>query len=412
MRERLLIVGGGMVSVRLCEELTLRAPGRHAIAVVGAEPRPAYNRVLLSSLLAGEVNEPETMLRDAGWYARQGIKLLCGAKVEAIDSAAGQAALSDGRTLGFDRLVLATGSDPLRLPLPGADLPGVMTFRDLGDVERMREIARPGTQAVVIGGGLLGLEAAWGLKRRGAHVTVVHIMDRLMERQLDARGARVLKRLLERKGLRFALSAESTAIEGEGTISGLRLADGRFLPADLIVVAIGVRPNAALARAAGLACGRGIIVDDRMATSLPNVHAVGECAEHRGVVYGLVEPAYAQAAVLARVLAGEAASYCGTMLATNLKVSGVGVFSAGEVEGGPMDRTAVVEDAACGLYRKAVMRPDGRGGLRLAGAVLVGDIADAQWCRRLIAEGTEVSSIADDLVFGSRHCMPTLGNAA
>jgi nitrite reductase (NADH) large subunit len=412
MRERLLIVGNGMASVRLCEELAACAPGRHAVTVVGAEPRAGYNRVLLSSLLAGEVGEGETTLRDAGWYAAKGIRLVTGRRVTRIDTADGEAFLADGSALPFDRLVLATGSEPVRLPLPGTDLPGVMTFRDFGDVERMRATAGPGTRAIVIGGGLLGLEAAWGLSRLGARVTVVHIMDRLMERQLDARAALVLRRLLERKGVSFALSAESAAIEGTETVTGLRLRDGRLLPADLVVMAAGIRPVTALASAAGIACNRGIVVDDQMTAGLPHVHALGECAEHRGIVYGLVEPAYRQAEVLARRLAGEEARYEGTMLATNLKVSGVGVFSAGEVEAAPGDRVAVIEDRACGIYRKAVMRPDGRGGLALAGAILVGDTGDALWLKELVASAADVSSIADDLVFGEGRCLPALGKAA
>jgi nitrite reductase (NADH) large subunit len=412
MRERLLIVGNGMAGVRLCEELAARAPGRHAVTVVGAEARPGYNRVLLSSLLADEVSEAETTLRDAGWYAAQGIELFTGAKVSALDAAAGEAALDDGRRLAFDRVVLATGSDPMRLPLPGAELPGVMTFRDLCDVARMRAMARPGVRAVVIGGGLLGLEAAWGLRRMGADVTVVHLMDRLMERQLDGAGARILRRLLERKGLRFVLGADSAAIEGDESVAGLRLKDGRLLPAEMVVMAVGIRPNVSLARASGLAVGRGVVVDDRMAASLPRVHAIGECAEHRGVVYGLVEPAYRQAETLARTLAGEDAVYAGTMLSTNLKVSGVGVFSAGDMDGHDGARVAVVEDAARGLYRKAVIRPDGAGEMRLAGAILVGDIGDAIWCRNLIAGGADISDIADDLVFGSGLCGADVKEAA
>ncbi len=412
MRERVLIIGNGMASVRLCEELAARAPGRHAITVVGAEPQPGYNRVLLSSLLADEVCEAETTLRDAAWYAARGIELISGAKVEALDAAGRQAVLPDGRRLAFDRVVFATGSDPIRLPLPGADLPGVMTFRDLGDVARMRAMAQPGVRAVVIGGGLLGLEAAWGLKRLGADVTVVHLMDRLMERQLDGAGARILRRRLERKGLRFVIGAESAAIEGDAAVAGLRLKDGRRLPADMIVMAVGIRPNVALARAAGVAVGRGVIVDDRMAANLPNVHAIGECAEHRGVVYGLVEPAYRQAETLARVLAGEEAAYAGAMLATSLKVSGVGVFSAGDIDGEGGGRVAVVEDAARGLYRKVVMRPGRDGAMRLVGAILVGDIGDAVWCRDLIAAGSDISGIADDLVFGSGFCGQDLREAA
>jgi nitrite reductase (NADH) large subunit len=373
---------------------------------VGAEPRAAYNRVLLSSHLSGEADEADIALHDAGWYAANGIDLVTGARVVSVDRAAGSATLADGRVLAFDRVVFATGSDPIRLPLPGADLPGAMTFRDLEDVATMRGAAGEGRHAVVIGGGLLGLEAAWGLKRMGMEVTVVHLMDRLMERQLDPRGAQFLRKALERKGLRFALNADSEAIMGDGSVTGLKLKDGRVLPADLLVMAVGIRPNVTLAKAAGVAVGRGVLVDDAMSAT-GKAYALGECAEHRGVVYGLVEPAYQQAAVLAQNLAGDAASYGGTMLATNLKVSGVSVFSAGDFAGQPGDRIATIEDAARGLYRKVVLR-----GSHLAGAILVGDTADAIWYRDLIASGADVSGISDDIIFGRDHCAPAVAEAA
>jgi nitrite reductase (NADH) large subunit len=406
MRERLLIIGNGMASVRLCEELVTRCADRFTITVVGAEPRAAYNRVLLSSHLAGEADEADIALRDVNWYAANRIDLVTGVRVVSVDLAAGSAVLADGRVLAFDRVVFATGSDPIRLPLPGADLPGAMTFRDLDDVAAMRAASGDGRRAVVIGGGLLGLEAAWGLKRMGMEVTVVHLMDRLMERQLDPRGAQFLRKALERKGLRFALNADSDAIVGDLRVTALRLKDGRMLPADLVVMAVGIRPNVALARAAGIDCGRGVRVDDAMVAA-GKAHALGECAEHRGVVYGLVEPAYQQAAVLARNLAGETASYGGTMLATNLKVSGVSVFSAGDFAGEPGDRIATIEDASRGLYRKVVLR-----GSHLAGAIIVGDTADAIWYRDLIASGADVSACCDDIIFGRDHCAPAFAEAA
>ncbi len=260
------------------------------------------------------------------------------------------------------KLVLATGSEAVRLPLPGADLPGVLTFRDRADVAAILERSRPGARAVVIGGGLLGLEAAYGLKKAGAEVTVVHLMDRLMERQLDGPAADMLKGALEALGIEVVLNAESSAIQGRRKAGGLRLKDGRSIDADMIVMAVGIRPNAGLARLAELDVNRGIVVDDCMQSSEPGIYAIGECAEHRGTCYGLVEPAYEQARVLADHLAGGNASYAGSLLSTNLKVSGVSVFSAGDFAGGPETETDRAERPRPARYRKLVAqgRPAGR----------------------------------------------------
>ncbi|MDQ0468108.1 NAD(P)/FAD-dependent oxidoreductase [Labrys wisconsinensis] len=408
MTENLLIVGNGMASVRLCEELAARAPGRFAVTVVGAEPLPGYNRVLLSALLAGEVGEADIALCDTAWYAAQGIRLITGRRVEALDLPGRAATLSDGGGIGFDRLVLATGSTPIRLAVPGMDLPGVMTFRDLADLPALGAAARSGGRVAVIGGGLLGIEAAHALAKGGADVTLVHVTDRLMDRQLDVSAAAFLRRAVERKGIRLRLSAQTAAVDGAGRAEALVLADGERLPTDLVVVAVGVRPNVALAAAAGLPVGRGILVDDGLTTSLPFVHAVGECAEHRGMVYGLVEPAYDQVGVLARRLAGEAeALYGGTALSTNLKVSGVPVFSAGDVQGEAGTDAILLEDRGLGLFRKLVLRGD-----RLVGAVLVGEADDALWYRDLIRRGDDVAAIRDDLIFGRAFCDGAIREAA
>ncbi len=288
MSEPLVVIGNGMAAARLVEELGRVALGRYSVLVVGAEPHLAYNRVLLSSVLAGEMGREETELRPLSWWQRQGVTLVYGRKAIAIDRDRREVRLDDGRTLPYARLVLATGSDPIRLPKPGMDLPGVVTFRDHADVDAMLEAAGPTRRAVVIGGGLLGIEAASGLAAGGTRVTLVHLMDRLMERQLDAEAAGLLKAALEARGITVELGADTAAVTGEGRATGLRLADGRILPADLVVCAVGIRPNAGLAREAGLATGRGILVDDRLATSDPAIHAIGECAEHRGICYGLV----------------------------------------------------------------------------------------------------------------------------
>ena len=398
--ERLLIIGNGMASVRFCEELAARAPHRFAVTVVGAEPRAGYNRVLLSALLSGDVGEAGIALRDEGWYRAHGFRLITGRRVEALDLAARAATLSDGAKIAFDRVVFATGSTAFRLPVPGMSLPGVMTFRDFDDVPRLREAARERRRVAVIGGGLLGIEAAYGLAKGGAEVTLVHVMDRLMERQLDPRSASFLKRAIERKGVRVRLKAGTTAVTGETQAEGLVFADGSQLAADLVVVAVGVRPNVALAQVAGIGVGRGIKVDDELTADAPFVHAIGECAEHRGAVYGLVEPAYDQASVLARRLTGEArARYEGAALATNLKVSGVPVFSAGEIDCGPGVETMSFEDRAFGICKTLRLRDD-----RLVGAVLVGEADDALWYRDLIRQGADVTPFRESLIFGRAFC--------
>ncbi|MBD8908413.1 NAD(P)/FAD-dependent oxidoreductase [Methylorubrum zatmanii] len=396
VKERLVVVGNGMASLRFLERLTERAPGRYDVTVVGAEPVAAYNRVLLSSLLGGEVDEAACGFRPLSWYEEQGIRLVTGAPVTEIDRANRLAIVGETHVLPYDRLVLAVGSLPIRLPLPGIDLPGVLTFRDFSDVAAIRRAAVEHAKAVVIGGGLLGLEAAVGLARLGVDTTLVHVMDRVMERQLDHAAARLVRAAMEERGVRMMLSADTAAIEGDGRVERLVMKDGTVVPADLVVMSVGIRASTALAQSCGLACGRGITVDDRMTTSDPAIHALGECAEHRGVVYGLVEPAYEQAEVLSRHLAGEAAAYPGTSLATSLKVSGLPVFSAGVVDTPEGVEAVVMHDASAGLYRKLIIA-DGR----LAGAVFVGDISEQARCKELIRSGAPLSpDDRDDLMFG------------
>jgi nitrite reductase (NADH) large subunit len=392
-RERLLIVGGGMAALKLIEEMVALCPGRYDIVLVGKEPRPPYNRVLLSSLLAGEVQEADIELRPAGWFTDNGIELICDDAVAELRPDEREVALASGARLSYDRLVLATGSSAVRLPIPGQDLPGVTTFRDLADVEALRAAA-PGTPVVVIGGGLLGIEAAYGLRRRGLAVTLVHLMPRLMERQLDAPAAALLSSAIERLGIEVLLEAQTAAVEGEDKAERVVLKDGRTLPAGLVVMATGVRPETALAKDAGIDIGRGILVDDKLETNWTSVYAIGECAEHRGLCYGLVEPAHAQARALARHLAGLPSRYDGSLLATNLKVSGAPLFSMGDFEGDGAE-TIVLEDQASATYCKLVVR-DGR----LAGAVLFGDTADALWYRDLMCARTPIATFRDRLAFG------------
>ncbi len=395
MSEPLVVIGNGMAAARLCEELAQRALGRYAIAVIGQEPQLAYNRVLLSSVLAGEVAASETVLKPASWWRDRGVTLCYGAPVTAVDLSARCVTLAGGRTLDFAKLVFATGSRAIRLPLPGAELPGVVTFRDLADVASISRAARGGTRVVVIGGGLLGIEAAYGLAKAGAKVTLVHLMDRLMERQLDARAAAMLKRAVEAKSIEVLLDTATARFSGDGRVEAVEFKDGRNITADMVVVAVGIRPNAEIAAAAGLSVNRGIIVDDHLATGAPGIFAIGECAEHRDVCYGLIEPANEQARVLAARLAGRDVSYGGSINATNLKVSGVHVFSAGDFLGTAGTESVVLADAGLGTYKKLVIA-----GGRLVGAVLYGDTLDALWYLDLIRSGTAIDSFREDLVFG------------
>jgi nitrite reductase (NADH) large subunit len=399
--EPLVIVGNGMAAARLVDELTKLALGRYAIAVIGEEPRLAYNRVLLSSVLAGETASHDIELRPAQWWRDRGVTLKYGCIATEIDVGRRELKIANEESIAFSKLVLATGSTPLRLSLPGADLAGAQTFRDSRDVDLLLTLAAQKKRVVVVGGGLLGLEAAHGLAKAGAPVTLLHLMDRLMERQLDAPAAELLKTLVERKGIEILLNASTARIHGETRVEGVELSDGRRIDADAVIFAAGIRPNVALARDAGIPVNRGIVVDDRLQTGAPDIFALGECAEHRGVCYGLVEPAYEQARVLARHLAGGSASYAGSVVATNLKVSGVSVFSAGDFMGAEGSEAIVLSDARGGAYKKLVIS-----GGRLTGAVLVGDTANALWYLELIRSGGPIAAIRKDMIFGRSLAIP------
>ena len=395
MSESLVVIGNGMAAARFADELAKRALGRYAVAIIGDEPRLAYNRVMLSSVLAGEATATEIELRPASWWRECGVTLCYGSAATQVDLDGRTVTLASGRRLAFSKLVFATGSVPLRLNVPGADLPGVMTFRDSRDVERMLAIAGDRRRVVVVGGGLLGLEAAYGLVKAGARVTLVHLMDRLMERQLDAPAAQLLRRLVEARGVEIILGASTSCVRGASVVEGVEFADGRCIHADAVVFAAGIRPNIALAQSAGLTCGRGIVVDDGLATSAPDVFALGECADHRGICYGLVEPAYEQARVLADRLAGGRSLYQGSVVATNLKVSVVSVFSAGEFQCEDRSRVLAYSDPAKGVYKKLVLA-DGC----LDGAVLVGDTRDALWYLDLIRTRRPIGGMRNALMFG------------
>jgi nitrite reductase (NADH) large subunit len=400
--EPLVIVGNGMAAARLVDELAKTSLGRYAVAVIGDEPRLAYNRVLLSSVLAGETGSHEIELRPADWWRHRGVTVRYGYRVTEIDTGRRELKIEGEESMEYSKLVLATGSTPLRLNVPGADLAGVHTFRDTRDVDLLLTLAAAKKRVVVVGGGLLGLEAAYGLAKAGAPVTLLHLMDRLMERQLDGPAADLLKTLVERKGIRILLNASTKCIHGDGHVEAVELADGSRIEADAVIFAAGIRPNVALAKDAGIAVNRGIVVNDVMQTASPDIFALGECAEHRGTCYGLVEPAYEQARVLARHLAGRPAAYQGSVVSTNLKVSGVSVFSAGDFMGGEGSESLVLSDRRRGTYKKLVIA-DGR----LTGAVLIGDTVDALWYLELIRNRDKVAGIRTDMMFGRALARPS-----
>jgi nitrite reductase (NADH) large subunit len=412
MSESLVIVGNGMAAAKLVERLSTRALGRYAIAVIGEEPALAYNRVLLSSVLADEVAQTDIELKSKRWWRDRGVTVLYGQAATAVDRDIRRLKLASGATIPYSKLVFATGSRPIVLPIEGRELQGVMTFRDLRDVEVLKSAGR--CNAVVIGGGLLGLEAAYGLAKAGAKVTVVHLMDRLMERQLDAEAAEMLKAAVEMKGIDVLLNTETARFSGNKKVERVELKDGRSILADIVVMAAGVAPNVALARTAGVPINRGIVVDDGMQTGIPGLYAIGECAEHDGRCVGLVEPAYEQAIVLADRLTCGDASYKGSIPATNLKVTGVNVFSAGDVTGSAGTEQVFFRDPGLGLYKKLVIKND-----RLVGAVLFGDTTDALWYLDLIRTGLPTGAFRNELAFGralaernSNPDMNTLGMAA
>ncbi len=399
-KQRLVVVGNGMAGMRTVEALIKRAPGRYDITVFGAEPQVNYSRILLSTLLAGEMAADEIVLHPRPWYERNGVTLHAGDPVVALDPAARTVTSASGRTVDYDRLLLATGSRPLAPPIPGLDLPGVCPFRTIKDVEAMIDASTRHARAVVIGGGLLGLEAAWGLKRRGMAVTVVHLMPTLMERQLDATAGQLLQHDLERRGVAVVPLAQTEEIRGRERAETVRLADGRDLPADLVVMAIGIRPEIELARRAGLDVNRGVVVGDDLRTSDPHIYAVGECAEHRGLCFGLVEPLWDMAEVCAQRLAGgQDAVFAAPVLSARLKITGVDVFSAGALMAeAESDDEVTYLDGTEGIYRKLVLRDD-----RIAGVMLYGDIAESAWYLRLMREGVDVSAMRPDLIFGQGY---------
>jgi len=403
---KLVMVGNGMAGVRTLEELLRIAPDLYDITVFGAEPHPNYNRILLSPVLAGEQTLEQIVLNPLSWYAEHGIELHLGRKVIRIDRPRRQVIAEDGTSATYDRLLLATGSSPFILPVPGHQLAGVIGYRDIADTQAMIDAATRYRHAVVIGGGLLGLEAANGLMLRGMQVTVVHIAPWLMERQLDEAAARMLQRSLEARGLQFRIGAQTRALIGDrddgqgGRVMAVQFADGQEIPADLVVMAAGIRPNTQLAESAGLHCQRGVVVNDTMQTITdPRVYAVGECAAHRGVAYGLVAPLFEQGKVCATHLAQFGIGrYAGSQTSTKLKVTGIDLFSAGDFVGGAGTEQILMSDPAAGVYKKLVLKDD-----KLVGACLYGDTVDGSWYFKLLREGRSIADIRDRLMIGESN---------
>jgi nitrite reductase (NADH) large subunit len=396
-KPRLVVIGNGMAAVRAIEELRGLAPQGYDITVFGAEPHGSYNRVLLSPLLSGEKRIEDIVTHPPEWYVERGITLHRADPVTHIDRVRRRVRSRNGVEASYERLLIATGSLPILLPVPGSGLPGVITFRVLQDVDTMLAATGSRRRAVVIGGGLLGLEAASGLLQRGLDVTVVHIHPHLMEQQLDAQAADLLRGELERRGLKFRMAAETSHLCGETEVSGVGLADGSVLPADLVVMAVGVRPNIELARAAGLPCDLGLLVDDTMLTNDPAIYAIGECVQHRGKTFGLVAPLLEQARVCATYLAERGTrGYRSSQPSTQLRISGIQVFSAGNTCAGPGAESLVMRDPKRGIYKRLVIEQD-----KIRGAVLYGDVRDSGWYLDLMNEGRNIHAFRDQLLFGA-----------
>ncbi len=399
---KLVMVGNGMAGVRTIEELLKIEPDLYDITVFGAEPHPNYNRILLSPVLAGEQTVDEIVLNSWEWYAENKITLHAGKKVVEVDRVKRVVRAEDGTEAEYDRLLMCTGSNPFMLPVPGKDLKGVIAYRDIADTDYMIEAARVHKNAVVIGGGLLGLEAANGLMLRGMNVTVVHVMPWLMERQLDDVAGKLLQKSLEDRGLKFMIGAQTQDLVGndEGRVSAIRFKDGTEVATDLVVMAVGIRPNTDLAKSMRLHCERGIVVNDTLQTVTDaRIYSVGECAQHRGIAYGLVAPLFEQAKVAANHLAQFGIGrYMGSLTSTKLKVTGIDLFSAGEFMGGEGCEEIVMSDPFGGVYKKLVIKDD-----KLIGACLYGDTVDGSWYFKLLRDGRSVNDIRDKLMFGESN---------
>ena len=399
MAEKLVIIGNGMAPGRMLEHLFETAPDAYDVTIFNAEPRVNYDRIMLSPVLSGEKKFEEIIIHGDGWYIEHGIMLYKGHKIIEIDRDAKTVTSNHDETVAYDKLVIATGSVPFIIPVPGNDLPGVLTYRDLDDVDAMLLAAQAREKVVVIGGGLLGLEAAAGLEMRGMDVTVLHLMPTLMERQLDATAGYLLQRELESRGIKVMTGANTKRIVGNGKIEGVELEDGTVIPASLVIMAVGIKPNAKIAVDAGLTVERGIVVDNVMRTSDPDIYALGECAEVQGQVYGLVAPLYEMARVAAASLAGvEGATFTHVDTPTKLKVTGIDLYSLGDFAEGDDREEIVLRDATAGIYKRVILKDD-----RIVGTVLYGETGDGAWFNDLKKKETNISEMRDTLIFGSAY---------
>ena len=405
MKQRLVVIGNGMAGMRTVEELLSAAPEKYDITVFGAEPYGNYNRIMLSSVLCGEKTIEDIVINDRQWYADNGICLYAGQDkaVVRIDRVTRKVYAQDGTSAAYDRLLIAIGSKPVVPPIPGNDLEGVINFRDIFDVNRMLSYSKSHNKAVVLGGGLLGLEAANGLVLRGMDVTVIHNNEVLLNRQMDRQAGEMLRTALEQRGLKFKMAAKTQRLIGDGSdqIKAVRFEDGSELECDLFIMAIGVRPNIALAQEAGLYCERGIVVNDTLQSYDPSIYAVGECIQHRGATFGLVAPLFEQAKVCANHLSDHgAAEYITLPTATKLKVTGINLFSIGDFQGDKSSESIHFADPGLGIYKKLVIKAN-----KLIGAVLYGDTADGNWYQELLEKKEPVSDIRDVLIFGKAYLL-------
>ncbi len=395
-KQKLILVGNGMAGIRFLEELNKLDTRQYDITVFGSEPHGGYNRILLSPLLSGEQTLDDIVTHPSDWYKQNNIELKSGKAIVVIDRENKTVTDSDNIKHSYDKLVIATGSNPFVPPIPGHQLKGVRTYRTIEDVDSMMEMSKTKKKAVVIGGGLLGLGAAYGLMTRGMEVTVLHLAPILMENQLDETASNKLIGSLQARGIVIRTEANTRQIHGDDLVESIELNDGTIIPADLVVVAVGIRPNIELAKTMGLDCERGILVDDHLQTSDENIFALGECIQHRQVTYGLVAPLYEQAVICAAYLCGnKEVAYCGSVTATGLKVTGVHLFSAGQFLEDEACKTVIVNDDNQGIYRKLVIKNN-----ILVGALLYGDINASLWYQELIREKTDISPFKEFIMFG------------
>ena len=403
MQEKLVVIGNGMAGMRTVEELLKIAPEKYDITVFGAEPYGNYNRIMLSPVLSGEKTIEQIMINGLDWYKDNNITLYAGdtKKVINIDRKKQIVIAADGTQAEYDRLLLATGSKPFIAPLPGHDLKGVIAFRDINDVETMLKAAKEKSHAIVIGGGLLGLEVANGLMIQGMQVTVIHNIDVLMNRQLDGPSSKLLEQSLVARGLKFKLNSKTTELKADehGHVKSIAFSDGVELPAELVVMAVGIRPNIELAQKVGLHCERGIVVNDTLQTFDPKIYAIGECIQHREALFGLVAPIWDQAKVAANHLAGYGISIYRTQASsTKLKVTGIELFSVGDFHGDDDSDTLIFQDPKRGIYKKVVLKED-----KIIGSVMYGDTIDSSWYFKLLKDGTSVADFRDSLLFGQAN---------